>query len=224
MSLRHLFIFFSMVITPAVNAAHIDATSLYQLHSIAQVTGHTKAWLDTSGTTNRFSDVSDTVFDSVTGRETVVFNTFIMSHHDNATLTLDFGSDLVGNRAGIDLAIFTLNPATLDITVGTTTQKYTSSNIIIDSLSQGVFSPDGTLLGTNEVILIDLDDFIASNAILSNFTIDVLSATENPVYYPAISAIGAFNTTVVPLPLPIVLFASGLALLGFVGRRKKHRL
>jgi len=221
MSIRRLFIFISLVITPVVNAAYIDATSLYQLHSIAQVIDHTKAWHDTDGTTNRYNDVSDTVFDGLTGRETVVFNTFIYSRNDNATLTLDFGSDLVGNRTGIDLAIFTLNPATLAITVGTTTRKYTSNNMIIDSQPQGVFSPDGTLLGTNEAILIDLDDFIASNAILSSFTINVLSAAENPVYFPAISAVGAFNTTVVPLPLPIVLFGSGLAFLGFVGRRKK---
>lgn len=221
MSIRHLFIIISLVITPVVNAAPIDATSLYQLHSIAQVIGHTKTWNDTNNTTNLYGSVSDTVFDGATGRETVVFNTFIFSHKDNATLTLDFGNDLVGNRAGIDLAIFTLNPATLGVTVGTTTRNYTSKNVIIDSQPQGVFSPDGTLLGTNEAILIDLDDFIASNAIINSFTIDVLSAAENPVYYPAITAVGAFNTTVVPLPLPIVLFGSGLAFLGFVGRRKK---
>ena len=58
---------------------------------------------------------------------------------------------------------------------------------------------------------------------MNEFTINVLTgaSSENPKHYPTITAAGAFNATVVPLPLPVVLFSSGLALLGFVGRRKK---
>ncbi len=38
---------------------------------------------------------------------------------------------------------------------------------------------------------------------------------------PALAALGAYHTTaVVPLPLPIILFSSGLAFLGWIGRRK----
>jgi hypothetical protein len=39
---------------------------------------------------------------------------------------------------------------------------------------------------------------------------------------PALAAVGAYHTqtAVVPLPLPIILFSSGLALLGWIGRRK----
>lgn len=39
---------------------------------------------------------------------------------------------------------------------------------------------------------------------------------------PALAALGAYHTTaVVPLPLPVILFSSGLACLGWIGRRKK---
>lgn len=37
---------------------------------------------------------------------------------------------------------------------------------------------------------------------------------------PALAATGAYHTAVVPLPIPAILFSSGLALLGLVGRRK----
>jgi hypothetical protein len=39
---------------------------------------------------------------------------------------------------------------------------------------------------------------------------------------PALAAVGAYHVTAVPLPLPVVLFASGLSLLGWVGRRKRR--
>jgi len=241
MSLRHLFILFSLVITPAVNAAHIDATDLFQLQGIAQASAHTMSWQDTNGTTNRFADISDTVFDTATGRDTAVFNTFVYSTHNNAKLKLNFGTDYVSNLAGIDLAIFTLDPLAadlsvlaptkLDVGIGGKTVRYTSAPIVIANKLQGVFGPDSNdadsapdLLGANGVILINLDDFLfAPGAMMNEFSIDVLTggAGENPFHYPTITAAGAFNTSVVPLPLPLVLFSSGLALLGFVGRRKK---
>ena len=240
MSLRHLIIFICLVITPVANASIIDATDLFQLHSIAQVTGHTRSWADTNGTINSFVDVSDTVFDTVTGRDTVVFNTFVKSTHNNATLTLNFGIDFVANLTGNDLAIFTLDPLAadlsvlaptkLEVSVGGKTIQYTSAPIVIDNKLQGIFGPDSNdadsnpdLLGANGVILINLDSFLlAPGALMNEFTIDVLTGApgENPFHYPAITAAGAFNATVVPLPLPVVLFSSGLALLGFIGRRK----
>ena len=241
MSIKRLLIFISLAATPAVNAALIDATDMFQLHSIAQATSHTRQWNNTDGTTNSFTDVSDTVFDTTSGRDTVVFNTYVKSTQNNATLTLNFGTDYVGNLSGDDLAIFTLDPLAadlsvlaptkLDVSIGGKTVRYTSAPIIIDSKLQGIFGPDSNdadanpdLLGANGVILINLDDFLLSpGALMNEFSIDVLTGAqgENPFHYPTITTAGAFNTTVVPLPLPAVLFASGLALLGFVGRRKK---
>ena len=241
MSMKRLFIIISLVITPAVNAAHIDATELFQLQGTAQVTAHTRSWHDTNGTTNRFNDVSDIVLDTATGRDTVVFNTFAYSTHNHATLTLNFGTDYVRNLAGNDLAIFTLDPLAadlsvlaptkLDVSIGGISVRYTSAPIVIANELQGVFGPDSEdadshpdLLGSNGVVLINLDNFLlAPGAMMNEFSIDVLTGLpgENPYHYPAITAAGAFNTTVVPLPLPLVLFSSGLAMLGFVGRRKK---
>jgi hypothetical protein len=241
MSIRRIFIFICLVITPVVNASHIDATELFQLQGIAQVTAHTRSWHDTNGTTNSFVDVSDAVLDTTTGRNTVVFNTFAYSTHNNATLTLNFGTDYVSNLAGNDLAIFTLDPLAadlsvlaptkLDVSIDGKTVRYTSVPIIIANKLQGVFGPDSEdadshpdLLGANGVVLINLDNFLlAPGAMMNEFSIDVLTGItgENPYHYPAITAAGAFNTSVVPLPLPLVLFSSGLALLGFVGRRKK---
>ncbi len=241
MNIRRLLIFVCLVTTPVVNAAVIDATELFQLQSIAQVTGHTRSWDDTDGTINSFVDVSDTAFDTATGRDTVVFNTYVKSTFDNATLTINFGTDYVANLAGNDLAIFTLDPLAadlsvlaptrLDVSIGGKTVQYSSAPIVIDNQLQGIFGPDSDdadsnpdLLGANGVILINLDDFLlAPGSVMNEFSIDVLTGApgENPIHYPAITAAGAFNATVVPLPLPVVLFSSGLALLGFVGRRRK---
>jgi hypothetical protein len=234
-------IFVCLVFPHLVNASVIDATNLFQLHSIAQVTGYTMSWDDSDGTINSFVDVSDTAFDTATGRDTVVFNTFVKSTDNNATLTASFGTNQVANLGGYDLAIFTLDPLAadltvlaptrLDVSIDGTTKRYSSAPIVIDSKLQGVFGPDSNdadalpdLLGANGVILINLDDFqLTSGAMINEFSIDVLTgaAGENPVHYPAITAAGAFNATVVPLPLPALLFCSGLAMLGFVGRRKK---
>ncbi|UCB55157.1 MAG: hypothetical protein JSW45_01045 [Thiotrichales bacterium] len=231
-----------LLMTRAGFAAHIDATALFQLHGIAQVTGHDKEWINTGGLLNNFGDVSDTASGGSSGRDTVVFSTFVMSKKDNARLTLGFGTDHVANLGGNDLAIFTIDPldpatgyqtilapTTLDITIGGTTLRHQSESINIGGFLQGVFGPDsddpGTdpdLLGANGVVLVDLADFMAPGAVMNEFSINVLSAAENPYHYPAITAAGSFNTTVVPLPLPAVLFGSGLALLGMIGRRNRR--
>ena len=252
-NIRQFLLITSLMVAPVAHAAHIDATSIYQLHGIPEKTGHSGNWVNGTGDVNPaslFAHVSDTASDSATGRDTVVFNTFVMSRDANAMLALGFGSEHVANRPGPDLAIFTIDPldpepldpsdpntrfqrvlapTVLDVSIGEATGRYRSQPIIIDSLLQGVFGPDSNdpdthpdLLGANGVVLIDLDDFVASGALINAFSIDVLGAAENPTHYPAITAVGSFNTAVVPLPLPAVLFGSGLALLGFVGRRKKR--
>ncbi len=68
---------------------------------------------------------------------------------------------------------------------------------------------------------IELDDFgFAASQQLENFRI-ILGKASN-ASTATLSLVGAFNTTqpvVVPLPLPILLMASGLGVLGLLARR-----
>ena len=225
---RTALILTSLLFASTANASHIDATSLYSLHAIAEVTGSTGNWKSYNGSstdsTTNFSYVSDLI--NTGTNDSVVFNTFVWSEDDtHSTITLSFGSDTVGNMTGNDLAIFSVGPATVDVTISGITHQYSSSTIQIGGVSQGVYSKSNPpqYLDTLDVILIDLNDY-SGVTYMSELTIDALTAIENPLAWPGISAVGAFNTTVVPLPLPIVLFASGLAFLGFVGRRRKQAL
>jgi hypothetical protein len=228
---RILYSLIGLMTALPVSAAHIqafDVPTMYDLQNMANVADSSGNW----GPNTRhgdFAEVSDTLMDA--GVERIIFNTYVMGTSNNATLTLDFGSEFVVNQPGYDLAVYTLDPldanleimepTILDFTIGEASGRYTSTPIAFDGSLEGVFAPDNTLLGALGVIMIDLDDFsVPSGGLLDGFTINALTATENPLHYPTITAAGAFNATVVPLPLPIVLFGSGLALLGFVGRRK----
>jgi hypothetical protein len=221
-----IIVLISLLFTTVTHANHIDATSLYSLHAVASVTGSTGNWRSYNGTSvdtiNDFSYASDLVNNGT--NESVVFNTFVWSEDDtNSTITFSFAENMVGNQPGNDLAIFSVGPATIDVTISGITVQHTSSSIEIDGVLQGVYSnnypPD--YLDTLDVILIDLDAYTGVNH-MNQLTIDALTEVENPLAWPGISAVGSFNTTVVPLPLPIILFGSGLALLGFVGRRRKQ--
>lgn len=227
MNSRITFLLISIVLAPWTHASHIDATSLYSLHAVAEVTGSTGNWNSYNGTgtdtVTDFSYVSDLVNTGI--NDSVVFNTYVWSEDDaNSTITLSFGSDMVGNEVGNDLAIFSVGPATVDVTISGITHEYSSSTVEIGGVMQGVYSNDTTLvfLDTLDVILIDLEHF-SGVSYMSQLTIDALTELENPDAWPGISAVGAFNTTVVPLPLPIILFASGLGLLGAFARRNKTR-
>ena len=219
-----------LLFTTLAQASHIDATSLYSLHAVASVTGSTGNWKSYNGTSidtlTDFSHVSDVVSNGT--NDTVVFNSFVWSEDEaDATITLGFGADTIGNQSGNDLAIFSVGPATLDVTISGVTLRHASSSVEIDGVLQGVYSGNTppAYLDTLDAILINLDDYSGAN-LVNQITIDTLTVAENPLIWPGISAVGAFNTTsaetfnttVVPLPLPIILFSSGLALLGWLGR------
>ena len=233
MNIRTLITALCLIATPPVIAAHIsafDTDTIYDLEGMANVTGSTGKWVH-SVSASDFSEVSDTRV--AAGEERIIFNTYVMAESNNATLSLDFGPNRVANLAGNDLAIFTLDPLTtpdlnileptvLDITIGGISRTYSSSPIMFGSTLEGVFNSDSQLIGALGVILVDLEPFLSDGALLGEFKINALTADENPAHYATITAAGAFNTTVVPLPLPIVLFGSGLALLGYAGRRGRR--
>jgi hypothetical protein len=234
MKSRIIIILTSLLCTSPAYASHIDATSLYSLHAIASVTGSTGNWksyngssVDTISDLSDFSNISDVVSNGA--NDAVVFNSFVWSEDDaDATITLGFGTDTVGNQPGNDLAIFSVGPATLDVTISEITVRHSSSSIEIGGALQGVYSNNSppAYLDTLDVILINLDAY-SDVSRMNQLTIDTLTVAENPLVWPGISAVGAFNTTpavtfntsVVPLPLPIILFGSGLALLGLLGRK-----
>ena len=229
---RILFGLVGLLTALPVSAAHIQAfddPTMYDLYSMANVIDSNGNW-GANRKKDEFPEVSDTLMDG--GVERIISNTYVMGTSNNATLAMNFGSNVLVNMEGFDLAIYTLDPLNadltimaptmLDITIGEASGRYTSTPISFDGSLEGVFATDETLLGSLGVIMIDLDDFsVPENGLVDGFTINALTATENPLHYPTITAAGAINTTVVPLPLPIVLFGSGLALLGFVGRRKR---
>lgn len=235
MSKRILLGLIGLMTALPVSAAHIqafDQPSMFDLYRMANANAmdSTGNWGPNSRN-DEFTEVSDTVMDA--GVERIIFNTYVMATSNNATMTLDFGNESVMNLPGYDLAIYTLDPLNedltrmaptmLDITIGEASGRYTSTSIYFDGLLEGVFATDKSLLGALGIIMIDLDNFsVPMDGLVDGFTINALTSAENPLHYPTITAAGAISTTVVPLPLPIVLFSSGLALLGFVGRRKRQ--
>jgi hypothetical protein len=82
---------------------------------------------------------------------------------------------------------------------------------------------DGAALSA---VLIDFEDSIANDLALGYIRISLgdsfIDYSNDDSTNPRLLVAGGFHTeaTVVPLPLPAVLFSSGLALLGWVGRKK----
>ena len=177
---------------------------------------------DGTFTSNGASGVSSNISDS----EAV---TWVMGTSDPASLTLSFGTDIF-DGAGIDLSIFFVGAGshTTDITLfdGTPSSKlnypnlsptYTNFCVEINMLPG---CTDDVDKGNDQgIFVLDVDfsdfSFLGSNA-LTQLKLDIGNGAAIP------SLVGAYNlnATVVPLPLPIVLFSSGLALLGFVGRKR----
>lgn len=151
--------------------------------------------------------------------------TYTYSNSMNATINLDFGTD-VYNGDGFDISIFF---------VGGGAQGHAFGLSLIDNLDSypAVLNFDSNnyahyqhtgfnLAGSGYSIFrmdIDLDQFGSLGASpIGTLSFDVSQGSAAP------SLVGAYHlqpSAVVPLPLPIVLFGSGLAFLGFVGRRNR---
>ena len=92
----------------------------------------------------------------------------------------------------------------------------------IEALNQGVITSStsdiyGDLFFASYA-MIDLDDY----GFDQQTPLGTIRLHLGDTSMPALAALGAYHTTaVVPLPLPVILFSSGLALLGWIGRRKR---
>jgi hypothetical protein len=163
---------------------------------------------------------------------------------DYVAIELGFGGNKVVTGPGVDLAIFSLWSG-FDYTFGL--QAFDTNNTLLSSYN---YTVDGSSLfgasTTVSVISIDLFDNSFGNDSQGNPNIidgsngvklednielgyitmfignDYNGATGGTIAYSNVSLVGAYHTqtAVVPLPLPIILFSSGLALLGWIGRRK----
>jgi hypothetical protein len=156
------------------------------------------------------------------------------------------GNDLVvfivGNTTSFGLQIYDqtntlINLNTDTFLVATPEYHMVGDTIVYDDPGDTVFDSDGNWLGVDcgtdpnctdgaalSAIFFDLDDFGDDIAGIGKIRIELGESYNVDGNRPFFSLAGGFHTeasiTAVPLPLPIILFSSGLALLGWVGRRK----
>lgn len=168
-------------------------------------------------------------------------NYVLNPYHNSGYIDLGFDGYDVYNGVGNDLVVFIVgNSTTFGLDVYDINGAAVSEGIVYDVPANGsstVFDNDGNWLcvgGTDDkctdgaalsAIFIDLGDSIAGDVALGSIRVwlgEDYNGTDGLNTRPRFSLAGGFHTeaTVVPLPLPVVLFSSGLALLGWIGRRK----
>ena len=167
---------------------------------------------------NNYASAEDDITDAYA-------TTYVYGRGANAIIDLDFGTDVYSGR-GFDISIFFVgggaqghifglslpdNPGAYPDAIhfdSTTYQHYQHTGFNLAGNAYSIFRMD-----------IDLDQYGTLGASpIGRLSLDVGNSSAAP------SLIGAYHlqpAAVVPLPLPIVLFGSGLALLGFIGRRNR---
>ncbi len=152
------------------------------------------------------------------------FGTYVYSKSDNASLTVSFSNPFY-NGAGNDLALFFVGDTvtSVEVAIGNSVQT-----IDLQSTGQVVTYPQTGSSYNLTVGLIDLSGFnVPGNTAVSSFRLITSPITlDNGSHTAAgLSLAGSmYNTqqpSPVPLPLPALLFGSGLGVLGLFGRRKR---
>lgn len=154
------------------------------------------------------------------------YSTYVLSTASTAYVDVTLNSSSFYNGEGNDLVFFFVGNVdssnnvviNFDLSINGITNNYLPQ---ITPVETSVSDSYGTY--TLTAASINLDDFGLDYAAQDSLTsLRVLLGTSNSANYPALSMIGGFHTSpmVVPLPLPIILFTSGLGMLGWFGRRK----
>ncbi|MBE9568774.1 MAG: hypothetical protein IMF14_08760 [Proteobacteria bacterium] len=154
-----------------------------------------------------------------------------------SAIDLGFGDKTVVTGAGVDLVVFSLWSG-YDYSFGLNAYNKDGSLLSAykyDVTDASIYSRCDTgdcptvvttsiNLFDNDIDPLELADDIELSYIRLFIGGDLYNGkTGGMAAYSNLTLAGAFNvkTTVVPLPLPIILFGSGLGLLGWIGRRKR---
>jgi len=209
-----------------------QASTIYDIQSgvtvfADTVAGHSGLYYDQTFSGDLTSSITgNAISAAVTGSDLTKYawtaDSRIPTGPANAYIDLSFSNNIY-NGDGADLVLFFAGNGT----------RFKDGHIepflfSIDVGADGV--NEGGLFGvtTTTTSAIYGNKFYASYALidLDAFGYDKTTPLGNIRVYlgdssmPALAALGAYHTTVVPLPLSSVLFSSGLALLGWIGRRK----
>lgn len=179
-----------------------------------------------------FQNFDGTLLNDIELANTVTSNaanyTYSSIAGNNASIDLGFNGFDIYNGAGDDLVIFIVgNGSSFGLDVFDTNGDTMSSGIYSVFDTDAVYDADGNWLCVGDsvnvcpngyalsAIFVDFGETIAGDVAVGRMELSLGNA--------AFSLAGGFYTepTVVPLPLSVVLFSSGLALLGWTGRRKK---
>ena len=160
-------------------------------------------------------------------------SSYVFSSKSTAGVDLGFsGSSYnVYNGDGDDLVVYLAgNAFSIDIEINDITNRYDVTTgdavrLLSDSSMFYTIPPNGIALSA---IFVELSDFNmdTETALTSmRLTLGMDLGSPDAVYGPGLSLVGGFHNepTVIPLPLPIVLFVSGLGLLGVVARKNRAR-
>ena len=158
--------------------------------------------------------------------------TYVYSSSTNARIDLDFGTNVFAG-SGFDISIFFVGGGQQGHVFGLSLPDNPSAYpdvISFDSNSYGPYAHTGYNLSDNDNdpsndypifrMDIDLDQYgLLGEAPIGTLSLDIGNRSAVP---SLVAAHHLQPSAVVPIPLPIVLFGSGLALLGFIGRKNRR--